>query len=146
MIFSQTTAQVLNGDKTQTRRPARPHDRIMRYKESGDHYIKGLYNDQMKRMRYQIGKTYAVQAGRGKHSIGRIRLLDIRLESLYDLSLSDAMAEGILPEKDKSVSYPTSFLLGFIQTWIRLYPTGTVYAWENNPKVVVLEFERVKND
>jgi len=143
MIFSQTTAQVLSGEKTQTRRPAKPHDRIMRYKESGDHYVKGLYNDQMNRMRFQVGKTYAVQPGRSKQSVGRILLTDIRLENLYDISLPDAMAEGILPQDMKKISYPTSFLMGFIQTWLRLYPTGTEHAWENNPKVVVLEFEVV---
>jgi hypothetical protein len=143
MIFSETADLVMNGTKTQTRRLAKPHDSIMLFKISTNNYGKGIYNDQMNRMRYQRGKTYAVQPARGTKSIGRILVTDIRLEPLQDISIHDAIAEGILPEGIKDPEYPTTYLMGFIKTWMRLYPTGSEFSWENNPKVVVLEFERV---
>jgi uncharacterized protein YhfF len=125
MIFSETADLVMNGTKTQTRRLAKPHDSIMLFKISTNNYGKGIYNDQMNRMRYHILVT------------------DIRLEPLQDISIHDAIAEGILPEGIKDPEYPTTYLMGFIKTWMRLYPTGSEFSWENNPKVVVLEFERV---
>lgn len=146
MIFSETADLVMDGTKTQTRRVAKTHDRIMRFKQSSDNYTKGIYNDQMKRMRYQVGKTYAVQPGRGAKSIGRIRVINLRIENLMDISIPDAMAEGILPEGVKVAQYPTTWLMGFIKTWMRLYPTGDKFSWENNPKVVVIEFERIADD
>lgn len=143
MIFSETADLVMSGKKTQTRRPAKEHDRIMRWKESGSSFSKGVYNDQMKRMRYQVGKTYAVQPARSAKSIGRILVTDLRLEPLHDISIEDTIAEAILPNNIKEPQYLTTYLMGFIQTWMRLYPEGDEHAWENNPRVVVLEFERV---
>ena len=143
MIFSETADLVMDGTKTQTRRPLKPFDELIRWKESARHYGKGIYNNQMKRVRYTVGKTYAVQPARNAKAIGRIRLLDVRVEPLMNISIHDAIAEGILPEGVDEAQLPTTYLMGFIKTWMRLYPSGTEYSWENNPKVIVLEFERV---
>lgn len=73
MIFSGGLAEkVLAGEKTQTRRPAKD-DLPCRYREGG---------------------TYAVQEGRGRKAVGRIRVLAIRRVPVGLLSRQDAIAEG----------------------------------------------------
>jgi len=128
MIFNQTADLVLMGVKTQTRRPAKPHDRITIYKASKNRWVKCLFNNQMNRSRYQVGKTYAVQVGRGRKGIGRILVTNLRLEHLEAISHADAIAEGFMSVDE------------FKETWDRLYPRALI----TNPKVVVIEFELVK--
>jgi len=76
MIFSMGNhiEKIVQGIKTQTRRLAAPQGPI-----------------------YEIGKTYAIQSGRGKHGIseGRIKIINRRLELRQDLiSVVDAWCEG----------------------------------------------------
>ena len=68
MIFKpDLAAKVADGTKTQTRRH---------------------------KLRYETGKDYAVQPGRGKHAICRVRITDVRQERLLDISDGDVKAEG----------------------------------------------------
>lgn len=46
------------------------------------------------RTKWQVGKSYAVQPGRGKPAIGRIRITGIRREDVRDISDEDTHAEG----------------------------------------------------
>ena len=62
-----------------------------------------------RRLLYEVGRTYAVQPGRGKHALGRIRLRAIRREPAQDISEGDARAEG--------VASPAAFR----EIWIELY-------------------------
>lgn len=71
MIFQHTWAQVLAGAKTQTRRIA-----------------KGASPP------WRVGRSYAVQPGRGKHALGRILVTAVRREPLGRLSAGDVRAEG----------------------------------------------------
>lgn len=72
MIFKPVLARaVASGKKTQTRRPVTP-----------------------KPCRYKVGHDYAVQPGRGKEGIARIKVLDIREERVGQISHQDAKAEG----------------------------------------------------
>lgn len=139
MIFSRTHEQVLSRDKTQTRRLKKPGDELRRT-DGGIPYI---YNTITKRIRYCGGRDYAVQPGRSKHGLGKIRITDIRMEKLQKMSLMDAMAESILPEGTTRPDLPTEFIRGFVQTWQRLY-LGTPNEWTKNPEVIVLEFELVE--
>jgi len=68
MIFMKTWQKVLSGEKTQTRR--------------------------LKRGRYQVGNTYAIQATRGGWPAGRIRMLRIWQQRLGTVSDQEAEAEG----------------------------------------------------
>lgn len=87
MIFRPELAEmVVDGIKTQTRRPT-----------------KG------KPCRYAVGQTYAVQPGRGKHSVGRITIEAVRLVTLDPLTGEDAQAEGFDSPDD------------FFAYWIGLY-------------------------
>ena len=72
MIFSPLLAdKVMSGEKTVTRRP-----------------VKGEAA-----CRYQVGRTYAVQPGRGKKSIGRIAISSVHKEPLGNAT-REARAEG----------------------------------------------------
>lgn len=96
MIFKQWQ-QVLNGAKTQTRRLIKPTDE---YYGSGRPKPHGIpivcvFNRESLRRKYVVGKTYAIQPGRGKKAVGRFKLLAIHREWLQDISLEDTLAEGI---------------------------------------------------
>lgn len=68
----ELVARILAGDKTQTRRLVRP----------------GLP------CRYRADRTYAVQPGRTKHGVARIRITDVRTERLSEITEDDARREG----------------------------------------------------
>jgi uncharacterized protein YhfF len=74
MIFQPHLARlIVDGKKVQTRRPVKPSD------------------DQNQ---YRAGKRRAVQKGRGKPAEFHILLTDVRRETLGDITLEDAIAEG----------------------------------------------------
>ena len=83
--------------------------------------------------------TYAVQPGRGKLAIGRIRFTAIRSENLWDISDADIEAEGFCRDTG-GVDFLD--LVAFRQTWDRLNPKPP-YRWQDNPAVWVLTFALV---
>lgn len=165
MIFKQWE-QVLNGTKTQTRRPCKGEDEeytwctptmedglitghrileVMEINKTGDHNVK-----------WAVDKTYAVQPSRGKKAVGRIRITRIRRERLGDISWGDCTAEGV----DRWAAYPGDCnhqvfgcpmckytsregSLAFACLWNHVYGKG---AWDRmkDDDVWVLEFEVVK--
>lgn len=75
MIFTPENAdKVMKGRKTQTRRV-----------KSGN---------------YVVGKDYAVCPGRGKKSIGRIKILRKWEHKLWDMTDDERIAEGVYIPKD----------------------------------------------
>ena len=138
MIFTpENAAKIMAGLKTQTRRPVRDNERF----EPADAFVENgrivvqppmVWADRESagksdRVRWYVGCTYAVQPGRGKRAIGRIRLLGIRDEWLHDISDSDARAEGFSGRDE------------FEQVWRALYPRGP-YCYDDDPTVWVLTF------
>jgi hypothetical protein len=82
-------AKVLDGSKTVTRRPAR-----------------GLCV-----CTYEVGRTYAVQPGRGKHALGRIRILATTgWERITDITDAEAVREGFADAQ------------AFLARWREMYP------------------------
>src|SRR3972149_2821588 len=76
-IFQYTWRQVLDGSKTETRR----------IKSLADDYW-SVNNDVLcivrnRRIKWQVGKTYAVQPGRGKRA-GWCRQMPGELQTIYD--------------------------------------------------------------
>jgi len=85
-------------------------------------------------VKWEVGRTYAVQPGRGKKAVGRIRITKIRREKLQAIRVPDILAEGVLySEKARSHYVPFVFL------WDSIYKKP--YRWEDNPEVWVREFE-----
>lgn len=75
MIFSpRMLALVLAGTKTQTRRKPTTH--------------------------YQVGRSYAIQPGRGEPAVGRVLVKAVHAERLGDICDVDARAEGFSGRRD----------------------------------------------
>lgn len=150
MIFKQWK-QVLDGTKTQTRRPVKEGDLITSAIEQLWYLnpVSGLgsmvqekswwvatvvlrYKYEPYRIKWQVGRTYAVQPGRGKKAVGRIRITKIRRERLQDIKPHEFKLEGM----------PTGAIaevLWWSKLWDSIYHKP--YRWEDNPEVWVLEFE-----
>lgn len=92
---------------------------------------------------YIIGKTYAVQPGRGKPAVARIRITGIRQERLRDISEEDVLAEGcglVRWAGEPQEGWPAT--AGFAEAWDRIN-TRNGTRWADNPLVWVLDFEVV---
>ncbi|MFQ3534436.1 MAG: hypothetical protein SNJ58_01030 [Aggregatilineales bacterium] len=86
MIFAHTLESVLKGTKSQTRRLIKAGEWLSADGTS-------ILTASGRRL-YQVGKTYAVQAGRGKRAVARIRITGLRRERVGAISMEDAHAEG----------------------------------------------------
>ncbi len=53
----------------------------------------------------EVGKTYAVQPGRGMNAIARIRITDLRLQMVDNISIADVEAEGFAHADDFLTAY-----------------------------------------
>ena len=146
MIFKQCE-QVLDGTKTQTRRPVKEREQLI----SGDVgrpiwvHAGGHSAATCKVIgpgaRFVTGKTYAIQPGRGKKAVGRIRITKIRRQELQGIMPLDIMAEGIEPIRVTPNRFMAEVRLeDFAQLWDSIYRKP--YRWEDNPDVWVLEFEK----
>ena len=157
MIFKQWQ-QVLDGTKTQTRRLVKPgeecRDRITvskywisRFKfmpSEGADLLSWTYMNP----KWQAGRIYAVQPGRGQKAVGRIRITEIRRERLQDISEEDAQREGwdmsnldLLSRYDPVTM--TKATEWFCALWDSIHKKpGT--RWTDNPEVWVLTFEIVE--
>ena len=134
MILKQVQ-QVLDGTKSQTRRPVKEHEEANRWDSETDVINEVLIVDPNKsypgnlRSKWLLGRTYAVQPGRGKKAVGRIRITKIRRERLQDITGNDVRAEGC-----GTWEWP------FEELWDSLYRKP--YRWQDNPECWVLDFER----
>jgi uncharacterized protein YhfF len=120
MIFQYTWQKVLAGRKTQTRRLAGDSDRLWTVDIDAGLSEKALKRGN--RTKWQTGRSYSVQPGRGQKAIGRIRLLDIRYQHLGNVTEEEARAEGY------------ANLEGFVQAWTEIHghydPERAVWALE----------------
>jgi len=142
MIFRQWQ-QVLDGTKTQTRRLVKSQERAY-HEWPGYPKLPIEFVTTYRRIKWRVGKTYAIQPGRGKKAVGRFLLLAIRREKLQDIGEADMEAEGITPS---DFTYAPAASL--CQEWMNLWDSintkqGT--RWAENPEVWVLEFELVKGE
>jgi len=146
MIFSQTWEQVLSGQKTQTRRPVKDGD-VARYSVGRSPVIVAI--ERNGRRWLEVGKSYAVQLGRGKKAVGRIRIAGLRRERVQDISEADAIAEGVSRHREISgwswtyqgARTPVFFgraKWAFRDLWDSIYKKA--HRWQDNPEVWVVEF------
>jgi hypothetical protein len=120
-------AKVLNEEKTQTRRPIRGVDMAIDIHgtpgalDSPDFWrlstIKTVL-DEKGRVRYEVGKAYAVCPGRGKSGQGHIVLTQIRHEDVRDISADDVHAEGFTNRLD------------FLKVWCGFYDKAQAKHYE----------------
>lgn len=94
MLFKpELVEKVLAGKKTQTRRVWRESDAWLIDGDTMNVFC--VSNGEGGRERWFVGKTYAVQPGRGERAVGRILLTAIRhCARAGDISEEDARAEG----------------------------------------------------
>ncbi len=124
MIFTPKHAEdVRQGRKTRTRRLSKAGDYLDA--SSGTVYNlgdrRGMANQRM--MRWQVGRWYAIQDGRGHRANGRFLLTAVRREPLQAITQKEAVAEAC-----RSVE-------AFQDVWDALNPYD---RWEDNPEVWVL--------
>lgn len=130
MIFQHTHEAVMNGTKTQTRRLVKPDHNWLTPSLEDSETVLAVWNETLDDYIpthgpniYAVGQTKAVQPGRGKSAVGRIRITAIRREDVRQISDSDVTAEGFASRED------------FLRLWEQMH--GPHYdAW-------VLTFERV---
>ena len=156
MIFKQWQ-QVLDGTKTQTRRPRKDDDKAFDVAYVGTHEIQRIErfgrDVSWNRTLFEIGRTYAVQPGFAKKSVGRIRITKIRRETLWKISRADAVAEGLegvthIPYNERwlapgGICWVGSHLAAYRGLWNSIYGPG---AWERmkDDDVWALTFEAVE--
>ena len=155
MIFRQWE-DVLAGRKSQTRRLVKEDDHADN--SHGRNVPDDVWGDQIDtvydkngRVRWQVGKTYAVQPGRGKKAVGRIRITEIRRERLQDITPQDCLAEGIelIPNEwgtpwYKSVEGEWKTARGaFADLWNSIHKKPAT-RWADNPPEWALTFELVQ--
>jgi hypothetical protein len=74
-----------------------------------------------------------------------LRVKDVRLEHLQDITTSDCLKEGILENFHKTPAAANIRLKAdFAKLWNSLNAQRG-YSWESNPMVKVIEFERIQN-
>jgi len=122
MIFQHTLAQVIQQRKQQTRRVISP----------GEVAVRGRYNKIIAvthngRKKWVVGRTYAVQPGRGQAQVARIRITGLNSEYVTRIRTQDAIAEGFDSRAD------------FLQTWTEIHGQGGLSC-----RVWVVQFELAK--
>jgi hypothetical protein len=120
VIFQHTISKVLSGEKTQTRRIVKPDEILL---DADDIYTSGVYasiGGGKYRNIYVVGKDYAVQPGRGKSAVARIRVTGLRREDVREISGIDIKAEGFSSYRD------------FMWTWISMHDKSHARMIEQN--------------
>lgn len=130
MIFSHYL-DVIDGIKTQTRRVVKDGETFHRATSNS---LRSVDDEQpwvwtkSRWMKWQVGRTYAIQSHRSSPTLGRFKLTGIRREPLWELTAEDAEKEGY----DSRVT--------FRQDWDRINILPG-HRWEDNPEVWVLDME-----
>ena len=156
MIFRpEHIIQIINGTKWQTRRIAKANETFAGFNDESVITNADVVYGTV-RLKWTVGRDYAVQPGRGKRGVWydsktgefyevedynhktllfakkclplRIKILDIGREELRDIAVMDAWAEGV----------------GSVTKYAALWDSinnlpGT--RWEDNPQVWVIKFE-----
>lgn len=149
MIFQHTWQLICKILKSQTRRPDDDLPFEYMYPNSTIHHVAipgetpmptGEYTitavfTKAGRLKWRVGRTYAVQPGRGQKAVARILITGIRRERVCDISEADVRAEGCVATEQHPIQ-------AFADLWDSIH-TKPGTRWEDAVTVWVLEFELV---
>ncbi len=121
MIFQYTWQSILDEKKTQTRRVIGTNEIAVRARHN--QIISVVSNG---RVKWKVGQTYAVQTGRGKSEIARIKITQINSECVSRISSANAKAEGFNNRQE------------FFNTWQQIHGKDSL-----GQKIWVLKFELI---
>lgn len=135
MIFcSRMRQQILAGRKTQTRRPVRAPQ--VRQRANGTTYTTRPFQP-------TVGRTVAVQAGRGKPELFRVHVTGVRSEPVGQISFADARAEGFRTSDE----FREHWVRLHDRQWVTAHPDGDLLdrfaARHAGTLVWVIEFEPI---
>ena len=143
ILFSaEMVRAILDGSKTQTRRKMKPQPstvddagRWYRMESGGESLMNSAYPCPYGKP----GDTLCVPETEPRITL---RITDVRVERLQDVSRQDCVAEGCAGGHGSIPGYPYSATPRehFHHIWNTIYGAG---AWEANPWVWVISFERV---
>jgi hypothetical protein len=125
MIFKHNYELILEGKKTQARRPARTHDFF-----DGDMLAmwKDVTDADSEILRYRVGDVYTVRPETPTDQTAQIRITRIRFqEDIRETGFDDMLACGYTSRYD------------FLRAWRDLYGDGPGPVW-------VIEFEVISED
>lgn len=141
MIFRDTIGQVLDGTKTQTRRLMQVGDfTYIQWFYGKNRIVKVTRNG---RLKWEVGRIYAIQPKRGANNLGYFKLLAIRRERLQDISEADAIAEGVSKYYRCPQWLPGEAIAQFIHLWDSIHKNPDDRSY-HNPDVWVLTLELVQ--
>jgi len=146
MLFKPVLIDAIEADnKTQTRRVVKDGEYAI-YSPQGDIVaIRTRLRNGKTRLKWRVGRTYAICPGRGKSQVGRFLLTGIRREGLQDISDYDALAEGVeWGEPLKLVNGTVFRARPRVQFGLLWETINGPQSWHDNPAVWVLEFEYVE--
>jgi len=153
MRYHQSSIKAMQAEpprKTQTRRVqnegeilvyahrGRRWERVYQSKPTGDYTVPTIL-DKHGRIKWQVGRRYAIQRGRGKEAIGSYLCTSLRGERLQDISRTDVIAEGIAPytfARGVLSKNPPDRRWAFIDLWDSLHKEGE--RWVGNPSVWII--------
>lgn len=117
-LFQHTLGQLLRGEKTETSRLALPladgehivGREMIQYPMGNKAVMRGTPHGW--RLKWQVGRNYAIQPARGMKSVGQYRVLDVWQQDVRTLTREQAEAEGF--------AWPTPWT-DFMQVWMKMH-------------------------
>ena len=155
MQFKLELIQAMRGGhKAQTRRVKREGERLLTVDERVDKLLPRtgcVYDEKNGRVKYQVGRRYAINLPRGPGDKGRMgkavgsyECVGLREERLQDISIADCLAEGFpitvrLPDWEVACYETQPDFYAFIALWDSLHLARIGERWADNPTVWVIE-------
>lgn len=142
MLFEHTWKYVISGQKTQNRRLVQEGDYAVVDEADPNRILKVIRTADagVPKPIFEVGKTYSVQPGPAKKTVGNIRLTAIRRERLQNLTEAESLKELPITSLEAGVSDAQWALKTFMGSW-NVMNSDPGRRWEDNPEVWVLEFE-----
>lgn len=129
-LFQHTLGQLLRGEKTETSRLALPQAdgehivgrEMIQYPMGNKAVMRGTPHGW--RLKWQVGRDYAIQPSRWVKSVGQYRIVDIWWQDVRSLSNAQVQAEGFEANYD------------FIHLWLKMHGENNFEAWRMSIKVL----------